>query len=218
MAEEKNTPEVELTGLDKLQDTYEKNANTINIGLVLLLLVVGGLVYYLKVAQPKAEITAQEALFEAQLYFEQDSFQRALNSGLLEVAQKHGRTKAGRLAHYYAGISYFHLGDYNNAAYYLSRFKTDNDVLRAIAASALADAQMETGDAASALKNYKVSATATKNEAVAPVMLFKAALAHEQQGKTQEAINFFKEIKEKYPNSPQGTDIDKYLGRVEAKL
>ena len=84
--------------------------------------------------------------------------------------------------------------------------------------AALADAQMESGDAGSALSNYKKSTTITKNKTVAPILLYKAALAHEKNGKNQEAYNLLKEIKDNYPNSDQARDIDKYLGRVKASL
>jgi TolA-binding protein len=218
MAEDKKLPEETLTGLDKLQHTYETNSNAINIGLILILLAVSGLLYYLKVAQPKAEIAAQEAIFQAQYHFERDEFQEALNSGLIETGKKYSSTKAGKLANYYAGISYFHLGDFNSAVFYLGKFKTNNDLLKALSTSALADAQMEIGDVSGALKNYKLSAAATKNEAIAPVVLFKAALAHETQGKIDEAIKLYTELKDKYPSSDQANDAEKYLSRANAKL
>lgn len=219
MAAEK-TPieETNLSGIDKLQQTYEQNASAINIGLITVLVLVAGLLYYVKVLQPQKEIQAQEAIFQAQYYFEQDSFQLALNNGLIDVAQNFSGTKAGKLAHYYAGISYFNLGDFNSAIYYLSKFKSNDNLLNALAQGALADAQMESGDTNSALASYKKSTSITKNKTIAPILLYKAALAHEKNGKNQEAYNLFKEIKDNYPNSDQARDIEKYLGRVKASL
>lgn len=220
MAAEKTTIEEtkNLSGIDKLQQTYEQNATAVNIGLVTVLILVAGFLYYARVLQPQKEIQAQEAIFEAQYYFEKDSFQLALNNGLIDVAQNHGGTKAGKLAHYYAGISYFNLGDYNSAIYYLDNFKSNDDLLNAIAKGVFADALMETGETEKALVNYKKSTTITINETVAPILLYKAALAHEKNGKKQEAYNFFKEIKDTYPNSDQARDIEKYIGRVKASL
>lgn len=219
MAAEK-TPieETNLSGIDKLQQTYEQNASSINIGLVTVLVLVAGLLYYVKVLQPQKELKAQEAIFEAQYYFEQDSFQMALNNGLIDVASNYGGTKAGKLAHYYAGVSYFNLGDFNSATFYLKKFKSDDHLLNALALGALADAQMETGDTPNALANYKKSTSTTNNKTVAPILLYKAALANEKSGKNQEAYIFFKEIKDTYPNSDQARDIEKYLGRVKANL
>lgn len=219
MAAEK-TPieETNLSGIDKLQQTYEQNASAINIGLITVLVLVAGLLYYVKVLQPQKEIQAQEAIFQAQYYFEQDSFQMALNNGLIDVASNYGGTKAGKLANYYAGISYFNLGDFNSAIFYLKKFKSDDHLLNALALGALADAQMETGDTENALANYKKSTSTTNNKTIAPILLYKAALAHEINGKNQEAYNFFKEIKETYPNSDQARDIEKYIGRVKASL
>lgn len=219
MAAEK-TPieETNLSGIDKLQQTYEQNASAINIGLITVLVLVAGLLYYVKVLQPQKELKAQEAIFEAQYYFEQDSFQMALNNGLIDVASNYGGTKAGKLAHYYAGVSYFNLGDFNSAIFYLKKFKSNDELLNALAQGALADAQMESGDTENALANYKKSTSTTNNKTIAPILLYKAALAHEKNGKKQEAYNFFKEIKDTYPNSDQARDIEKYIGRVKASL
>jgi TolA-binding protein len=218
MAKEINLPEENLTGLDKLQELYEKNSTAINAGLAVVLLVLAGLLYYVKVMQPKAEIAAQEAIFQSQYHFENDEYQLALSSGLLDVSKKYGSTKAGKLANYYAGISYFNLGDYNSAIFYLKKFNSKDELLNALALGALADAQMETNDVSAALSNFKKAATTTKNEAIAPVLLFKAGLAHELNGKKQDANKFYTEIKEKYPNSDQALEIDKYIGRAEAGL
>lgn len=218
MAKEINAPEETLTGLDKLQLVYEKNSTFINGGIIAVLALVLGLLYYTKVMQPKAEAAAQEAIFQAQYYFENDEYQMALDNGLLEVAKKYGSTKAGKLAHYYAGISYFNLGDYSSAIFYLKKFKSADELLNALALGALADAQMETNDVSNALSNYKKAANTTNNEAIAPVLLFKAGLAHELNGKIKEAKDFYTDIKTNYPSSEQAMDIDKYLGRVEAAL
>lgn len=218
MAKEINLPEENLSGLDKLQDLYEKNSTAINVGIGVLLLIVAGIFYYVKVMQPKAEIAAQEAIFQSQYHFENDEYQLALSSGLLDVSKKYGSTKAGKLANYYAGISYFNLGDYNSAIFYLKKFKSKDELLNALALGALADAQMETNDVSGALANFKKAASTTKNDAIAPILLFRAGLAHELNGKKQESKGFYTEIKEKYPNSDQALDIDKYLGRVEAGL
>lgn len=218
MAKEINAPEETLTGLDKLQQVYEKNSTFINGGIVAVLALVLGLLYYTKVMQPKAEAAAQEALFQAQYFFENDEYQLALDSGLLEVSKNYGNTKAGKLAHYYAGISYFNLGDYKSAIFYLKKFKSADELLNALAFGALADAQMETNDVSNALSNYKKAANTTQNEAIAPLLLFKAGLAHELNGKKKEAKDFYNDIKTNYPTSEQAIDIDKYLGRVEAAL
>ncbi|MFX5999199.1 hypothetical protein ABTF05_22725, partial [Acinetobacter baumannii] len=73
---------------------------------------------------------AADALFKAQQYFAIDSLNLVLNGdgqnkGALYVIKNYGGTKAANLAHYYAGVSYLKLGDFNNAVKYLKDFSTD---------------------------------------------------------------------------------------------
>ena len=219
MAEDKNLVEENLTGLDKLQNTYENHATAINAGVIGILLVILGFLVYNSWWMPKQELAAKNAIFQAQHYFEQDSFQKSLDNGILMVANKYGSTNTGNLAKYYAGAAYYNLGDYANSAKFLSKYCTCKDgVIGGIALSTLADAQMELGETSKALKNYAKSATLSDNEASAPVLLLKAGLAHELNGKYAEAKKFYQEIKTDFPNSTEATDVEKYLGRVEASL
>ena len=45
--------------------------------------------------------------------------------------------------------------------------------------------------------------------------LFKAATVYEAQGKSAEALKNYKLIKEKYPQSPEAYEIEKYISRLE---
>ena len=42
----------------------------------------------------------------------------------------------------------------------------------------------------------------------------KLALLHEYQGDTEKALELYNEIKDKYPESTAGRDIEKYIARV----
>jgi hypothetical protein len=50
-----------------------------------------------------------------------------------------------------------------------------------------------------------------------PYYLKKVGMLHERQGNFTRALQAYEEIKEKYPNSPDGRDIDKFIVRVSAK-
>lgn len=211
-------PDIELSGIDKLQNFFENNKNIVFGGLIAILLLIGGAFYYNNVMKPKAEEEAQAALFDAQYYFEQDSFNLALNSGLLDVIDDYGSTKAGNLANYYAGLSYFNLGQYADAINYLKAYDKKDAILGALAYGVLADAQMENGDTDVALANYKKAANFSDNEASAPYLLKKAAIAFENNGDVKQALDFYNKIKNEFPNTPIATDIEKYIGRASAKL
>ena len=47
--------------------------------------------------------------------------------------------------------------------------------------------------------------------------LLKAGATAEKIGDNAKALSCYKKIKEAYPQSMEGYDIDKYIGRIEAK-
>ncbi len=212
----------ELSQLDKMQNWYEKNGRILNAAVLSILAIILLLIAYTNIYKPKQEAAAQDAIFKAQYWFEQDSIAKALNdpgNGFLEIANNFGNTKAGNLAKYYAGLSYFQLGDYPNAEKHLAKFNVNNDeVLGGLALGTLADAQMENGNRDAALKNYKKAANFSDNEASSPFLLLKAGLAYDYAGKSEDAIRFLKALEDNYPNSSEASDAAKYLAKIEASL
>lgn len=221
-AEKKPKAPSELSQLDRLQNWYEANGKLVNFTILGVLAVILLLIAYMNVYKPKREAAAQDTIFKAQSWFEQDSIAKALNdptNGFLEVIGSYGSTKAGNLAKYYAGLSYYELGDFANAEKYLAKFSTSNDeILGGLAIATLADAQMENGKQDAALKNYKKAANFSANESSTPFLLLKAGLAYDYAGKEKDAIDFFKKLKEDYPNSREASDAIKYLAKIEASI
>ena len=223
MSTEKQTENaVELSQLDKLQNWYEENANIANIVVAVILALVLIVIAYQNWYQPKQELAAQNAIFKAQYWFEQDSVAKALNdpsNGFLTVANNYGSTKAGNLAKYYAGLSYYNLGDFANAEKYLAKFNPKADeILGGLAIATLADAQMENKNQDAALKNYKKAANFSSNEASSPFLLLKAGMAYDYTGNSKEALTFFNKLKSDFPNSSEATEANKYIGKIEATL
>jgi hypothetical protein len=52
------------------------------------------------------------------------------------------------------------------------------------------------------------------NNSLAPTYMISAARLLESQNKKSEALEIYKEVKEKYVNSASSQDIDKYIERV----
>ena len=52
---------------------------------------------------------------------------------------------------------------------------------------------------------------------LSPVYLLEAGQILEKQGKNSEAVEAYKQIKNKYGNSMQAMDIDKYIDRASIK-
>ena len=107
------------------------------------------------------------------------------------------------------------LGDFNNAIKQLKEFSTDDELLKVRAAGLLGDAYAETGKKAEAVENYKKAGTVFPDDNInSPEYLFRAGLMYETMGKNQDAIEMYNIIKEKYPTTQRGMEIDKYLARL----
>lgn len=209
----------------KVQATsfFEKNQKAIIGALAGLIVIVGGwFVYNNVIKQPKEE-KAMAQMWMAQFQFEQDSFVVALEnpgggySGFLSIIKDYGGTKAGNLANYYAGISYLNLGNFDAALSFLNDFKPDGIVGPGMKHGALGDVYSELNQMDKAMANYKKASESIDNELLTPYYLKKLALLHETQSEFSKALDIYKEIKSKYPNSNEALSIDKYIARAEGK-
>ena len=199
-----------------------KNKKAIIGGVVAVIIIVAGFIMYKHLYAEPREEKAQAALFKGQELFEQDNFEQALNgdsigyTGFLKVASDFSGTKAANLAKAYAGICYAHLGKYDEAIKYLNDFDgTDQMVGPAVlAAAGNCYAQLDQLDkAASSL--LKAADKADSNT-LSPIYLLQAGEILVKQGKVEEAIEAYTTIKDKYFQSYQAMDIDKYI--EQAKL
>ncbi|RYZ48208.1 MAG: tetratricopeptide repeat protein, partial [Sphingobacteriales bacterium] len=126
-----------------------------------------------------------------------------------------GTFLAGNLAKFYAGSCYLQLGDFNNAVKYLKDFSTDSKDIELRATGLLGDAYAEQGKKEEAVAQYKKAGTMIeKDDFNSPEYLFRAGYLSESMNKNSDAIEMYKKIKEKYPNSQRAYDIDKYLARL----
>jgi tetratricopeptide (TPR) repeat protein len=185
----------------------------------LALAVTGWFAYKQFVVAPQ-QTEAEGVMWKAQQYFEKDSFQLALASpigdyeGFESIIDKFGGTKAGNLARYYAGVSYLNLGQYDKAVEFLGDFSPSDDLLTIMKHGALGDCYSEQNDLGKALSSYDKAASAGDNELLTAYYLKKAGMLCEFQKNQADAAKYYQKIKAKYPTSPAGTDIDKYLARV----
>lgn len=189
-------------------------------GLLAVVLIFGGYLAYTNFYQKPRQAAATEQMFQAQVQFERDSFALALTnpgggySGFLDIIDNYKGTKAANLANYYAGISYLQLGQYAAALDYLNDFKPAGEISPIMKWGAFGDCFSELQDLDKAMKYYKKAVSAGDNKILTPYYLKKVGLLHEHNGNDAEAQKAYQTIKEKYPNSPDGADIEKYLTRV----
>ena len=210
--------------VSKTDQFFRENKKTI-YGILIALLVIGLAVvaFYKFYYQPKVrEATAQ--MFPAEANFRNAEYDLALNGdgnvlGFSQIIEDFG-AKAGKVVYLYAGICELQLGNYQGALDYLKKYKGDEPILKARALGCM-------GDAHTGLENYKqaldcfdkaasVSAD-VKDQVFISTYLLKAGVVCEELGDNEKALNYYKTIKDKYPQSIEGYDIDKYISRIESQ-
>ncbi len=166
------------------------------------------------------EKEAQAEMYMAELYFQKDSFNLALNGdgqylGFLDIANDYSSTNVGQLANYYAGLSYLHTADYDNAIEYLGDFSSDDIILSSLALGCIGDAYMELGDTDAALDAYADAVNNSANDFTAPRYMMKQAMIYTSNGDNNKALDLFKAIQSDYKTSREANGIEKYIARVE---
>ncbi|MCT4637405.1 MAG: tetratricopeptide repeat protein [Bacteroidales bacterium] len=205
--------------LSKTEHFIEENQKSLTIIVVAIAATIGlYLTYDRFVAQPK-EVEAQNEIFMAEQYFEQDSFNIALNGkdeypGFLEIIDEHGSTKAANLAHYYAGVSYLRLGDYDKAIEYLKKFDSDDIMVAPIAQGSIGDAYSQLKNYNDAAKYYTSAADYSENDFTTPIYLMKAGHVYIELKEYNKALEVFNKIKKNYPQTTEGRQIDKYITKA----
>ena len=213
-AHKKEEPVVEKDVLLQAQGIWHKNQKTIIIALIAVVVVVGGWYGYNNLILKPKEEKAQEVIYKAEEYFRKDSFNLALNGdgitkGFLYIEKNYGGTKAANLSKYYAGVCYLQTGQFQKAIDQLKDFSTNAKQIQTSAYGALGDAYSELKKNDEAIEYYKKAGNNFEDDAAAEY-LFRAAALSKVNGKTQQAIELYKTIKEKFPKVDNGRS-DKYI-------
>ena len=224
MAEQKNQNE-HLNVEDALTQSEAfliKYKNAIIGGVVAVIIIVVGFIMYKNLYAEPREEKAQAALFKGQEYFEQDAFEQALNgdsigyTGFLKVADEYSGTKAANLAKAYAGICYAQLGKYEEAVKMLDSFNGKDQMVAPAILGAAGNCYAQLGQLDKAASTLLSAADKADNNTLSPIFLIQAGEILVKQGKYDDAVNAYTKIKDKYFQSYQAMDIDKYI--EQAKL
>ena len=105
--------------------------------------------------------------------------------------------------------------DYENAIDYLSKFDSDDQILGPVALGAIGDAFADINQLEDAMNYYEKAADKADNEFTAPLFLYKAGQAAMLIKNYSKAESFFNRIKENYPKSDQGRDIEKLINAAK---
>jgi tetratricopeptide (TPR) repeat protein len=205
--------------LTRTEHYLEENYKTLLTGLAVIIIIVG-LGWLGKIYLGKRNDEAQSQMYQAERYLEMDSLRLALNGdgnylGFLDIAKNYRLTKSGNLALYSAGICYLHLGQYQDAIDFLNKYSKKDKVIGSLAIGATGDAYVELGDLDKGISKYIEAADYAKNSFNTPLFLMKAGELYEMNGKQSEALKLYERIENEYPESTEGSTIDKYIARVK---
>lgn len=202
-------------------DLFFTNNRKVIISVLSAAVIIGVAVFcYVRFAYQPKVVEAQAQMAPAENSFQAGNYEVALNGdgnalGFVQIIEDYG-TKAGKSVYLYAGICELQLKNYEEAISYLKKYKGKDEILAARAKACEGDAYVGLEKYEEALKAYKAAADAADNIFTANYLL-KAGITAEQLGKKEEAVVLYKSIKDKYPQSIEGYDIDKYITRAEAE-
>ena len=208
-----------ITFYSRFVEYFDENRNTVYAALGgIVVLVLLGFGYSL--FKDHQEEQAQDSLARAVRLYEAAQWREALDgtegvTGLLEVADRYGSTKAGNLAQYYAADAYFKLGEMDQALELFQRYDHNEDALGAGAYAGEAAVYEAKGEYLNAARSYMEAATIFESDFTSARYLESAGRNFEKAGELSEAREAYEMIKDRYPESTQAGDVDMFLARVD---
>ena len=213
-------PDALAERLTQSEDFVKKNKTKLLVAFTTIAaVVVAGFLWFNY--KSSRNIEAQNAMFQAVYYFEQDSLSKALNGdgqylGLLAVAEQYDGTDAGNLANFYAGVALLKEGKFAEAQEHLEEFESDDYLLQARAYSLTGDAMLEQGKNKEAADMYMKAADYKSNPFFSPQYLMKAGIAYEEDNNYTAAAEAYDRIINDFVASDQVSEAKKYKARAEA--
>ena len=212
--------EAVVEAVSKTEQFFNKNGKLIG-GIAAGIVVVAAIVFcWYKFAYQPALQEAQGQMAYAEENFRGGDYELALNGdgntlGFVQIIDEYG-TKAGKAVYFYAGVCELQLGNFESAIKYLEAYKGSDAILEARATACIGDAYVGLEDYGKALNYFEKAAKAADNMFAAGYLL-KAGAVAEKLGENAKALSFYQTIKDQYPQSMEGYEIDKYIGRIENK-
>ena len=200
-----------------------KNKNVILGAIIALVVIVCGVLGYQKFISEPNELKASESIFKGEQYFGAANYEAALNgdsigfAGFIKLSKEYSGTKAGNLATAYAGICCAQLGQYEEATKFLSEFSAEDQLVSPAVMATMGNCYAQLGQLDKAASTLIKAADRANSLALSPLYLIQAGQILEKLGKNAEAVEAYKLVKNKYGNSYQALDIDKYIERASVK-
>ena len=213
---------VEEQTISQSEAFFLKYKKAIIAAVIAIVAVIAGVVLYQTYVAEPNEQKASTAIAKGQEYFSASNYEKALNGdsasfkGFVALAKEYSSTKAGNLANLYAGLCYAKLDKWQEAVSYLEQFDGADDAMISPAAiGALGNAYAHLNQLDKAVSNLKKAAEKADNNSLSPTYLIQAGEILESQGKKDEALKLYQQVKDKYFNSMQYQTIDEYIERCK---
>lgn len=212
--------EAVVEAVSKTEKFFNENGKAMTWILVALLVVAAGVFCWNKFVYKPAVEEASAQMIAAVANFEAADYELALNGdgnalGFAQIIDEYG-AKAGKAVYMYAGVCELQLGNWQLAIDNLKKYNGKDAILLARATACIGDAYVGLEDYETALSYFEKAAGIADNMYAAGYLL-KAGVTAEKLGQNEKALGFYETIKDKYPQSMEGYDIDKYIGRIQNK-
>ena len=210
--------EVVAEAVSKTEQFFEKNGKLLGIITAAAVVLAAAVFCWNKFIYQPAVAEAQGQMVTAEAKFLASDYEVALNGdgnalGFAQIIDEYG-SKAGKAVYFYAGVCELQLGNWNEAIKYLESYNGKDAILAARATACIGDAYVGLEDYKKALTYFEKAASTVDNMFAAGYLL-KAGVTAEKLGENAKALTFYKKIKDQYPQSMEGYEIDKYIGRIE---
>ena len=221
---QQQAPQTMEQSLNQSEAFFLKYKNAVMAAIVAIVVIIGGTVLYKTYVSGPKEVKASTAIAKGQQLFMAGDYQKALNGdsanykGFVKLADEYSSTAAGNLANLYAGLCSAKLNKWEDAAKYLEKFDgADDQMISPAAEGALGNVYAHLNQLDKAVSHLKKAAEKADNNSLSPTFLIQAGEILESQGKNDEALKLYQQVKEKYFNSMAYQTIDGYIERVSAK-
>lgn len=208
--------------ISKVEKNLEENKQKYIIIASVIVAIAAGIYSWNSLYVTPLEQDAQSKIFFAEKYFALDSLEKAMygdgqHEGFADVIDNFGVTKTANLSNYYMGIGHLKKGEYNEAIEYLKDFNSDDILVGTISLGAIGDAYSELENYNEAISYYLKAANRKENKFTTPIYLMKAGLVYEELNELDNALKTYEKVKKEYPDTQEGREVEKYIGRVKAQ-
>jgi len=210
-----------LSKSEQFIDKYQKQL-VIGVSAVVFIVVAVLAVKHLYLAPKERE--AQAAIFVGERYFANGQWDLALYGdsvefdGFIAIIKDFRFTKTANLANAYAGICYFHKGEFEDALSHLKRFSVNDKMVSPVIAGLVGDCHVDMGKVKEGIEYFMKAASKADDNLISPIFLKKAGIAYESLGEFKKAMEVYTTIQEKHPASQEAADIQKYIERAKTLL